>query len=127
MNLPLTRLRHADFWDAGFYAGSTPHEPVYVAERPCLDFEASLVRLGRAVETLAGEFEVLGFDAVLGLPWRARPASEPEKDSVRATWPGLIRGMSGWPVHKPGLDTSALAEGTLARVDTLEVLELTAS
>lgn len=116
-----TRIRHRDFWDVGFFGGVTPASPVFVEPYPEALYEAMLGRFGRAVRMIAEHCDLLTVPEVLALPWEFSPATEAQRRRTRREWPKALRGMAGWPPHKPTLDTTTIVAETLAKVETLEI------
>lgn len=119
-----TRIRHLQFWDVGYFRGRTPEIPVKVEPYPERTYLQMLERFRRAIAMLRDARPILSLADVQALPWAFRPATLAEKESSRRKWPRQLKGMAGWPVHKPDLDTSLIVQLTMERLDTLEIAEL---
>lgn len=122
-----TRIRYESFWDTPFYAGADPSEEALMSNKPKPEaaYRESLANLGRLVSELAKSFRVLGFDEIVELGWRFRTPTDQEVAAGKSETVTRIRARAaGWPVHKPGLDTSRLEAETLARFDTVRIAEL---
>lgn len=118
-----TRIRHKQFWDVGFFGGKTPSAPVLAEPYPERTYRQMLGRFRRAIAMLRDARPVLSVEETLEQPWEFRPASMLERLSTSRKWSKQLKGMAGWPVHKPDLDTGSIIELTLKRLDSLEIAQ----
>lgn len=119
-----TRIRHRSFWDADFFDGRTPEDPEFAEPYPEPVYEAMMERFSRAVAMLNKVRPVLGFDEVLALPWRFRPASRLQKDRASREWARGIAGLAKWPVNRPDLNPERLVLQAREHLASMEIADL---
>ena len=119
-----TRMRYADYWDKAYYAGRTPSAPEFTEPVPDAAYARAKANLRKFLARLAGVVEILPVPSALALPWTFRPPTAAERAYFVEKTSAILRGATGWPIHRPGLDAENIVAKTLALVDTLEVGEI---
>ncbi len=116
-----TRYRHNDFWDRGYYGGKVPSEPDALPLRPDAEYRQCIDSLARIASAVSDHVNVLGFDDVLRLPWKFRPATPAETSETTRLWKEHFRSLAKWPVHRPNLSTDRIEAEALAKLHTLRI------
>jgi hypothetical protein len=118
-----TKMRYKRFWDGRYGGGRTRKRWRHPAEKE-EDFQRAIAGLGSFLGSLRMAMPIVGMDEVLEMPWQFRPAKKKELELAREQAAANLAAAAGWPIHKPGLDTSRLVELTLERLDSLEIASL---
>lgn len=116
-----TKFRYTDWWDIPYYGGRTPPSPEYGTPLPLETYERAKRNLNGFLVRLKAEFNVIGVDDALQLPWQFRKPTGEELAYYEEHTPATLRGAKNWPIHYPGLDPELIVEKTMALTPTLEV------
>lgn len=118
-----TRFRYSKFWDWPYAGGVTPSSPSLTEPLPQETYERSKANLSSFLLRLKEDFQVIGVDEALQMPWRFRSPTPEELVSFRDQTAENLRGAARWPIHRPDLDVSNIIAKTLALAYGLEIGE----
>ena len=119
-----TKFRYLEYWDRPYYFGRTPPGPEYTEPVDQETYDRAKSNLRDFLIRLKEAFPIVGVDDVVQMKWLFRqPTVEEMSYFTKHTYDNLV-GAAGWPPHRKGLDTSFIAEKTIALKHTLEVAVL---
>ena len=116
-----TKFRHTDWWDIPYYGGRTPPAPEYGTPVSQETYRRAKSNLRSFLDRIKREFEVIGVDEALQLPWQFRLPTADELAYYEEHTPATVRGAKNWPIHYPGLDPELIVAKTMALTNTVQV------
>ncbi len=122
-----TRFRYDRFWDAPFANGVTPVVPERSQAVSNEVYARSKENLASFLSKLKREVPILGVDEVTRWPWEFEQPTPEELDYFQTKTSEVLRGAKHWPIHRPDLDLSTIAEKTMALSGTLLTARLSRS
>ena len=116
-----TKFRHTQYWDTPYFHGRTPQALEYTALHPLEIYLKAKENLADFLLAAKKQFDVVGVDDSLSLPWEFRAPSSEEMDFFKRETSEALTFVAKWPVHRQGLDPALIIAKTLALASTAKI------
>lgn len=119
-----TRLRYVDFWDAPYAGGVNPDPYKPIEAKPEARYQACLDNLSWLIHKLKAEFQIIGIDDAVRLPWHTKQVEREMLPKMTEQTLKRLDKARRWPIHRPTLSIAEISSLTIANLSAVEIANL---